>query len=185
MNNCSFKVIDKYKIHNDKSEVFILSANLLDNADINAFCVFVKESKELSKHWKSISDEINYDYLHNYKPSEFERWNNYLVYVCGEDIETSLKYEIENDKFYMRKIAISASEIQCNTVQDYVIGILNKKLLLTSVTQRKRDVDNIEWKSSLNDYSISIESSNITTGRDAKSIKMRNQWIDQMLDEQK
>ncbi len=70
--------------------------------------MFEKES-DLKEQWEDIADVLNYEYLSTNETTEFERWNNYLIFVITSEVSLETKYEIENDKFYMRKLVIELS----------------------------------------------------------------------------
>ncbi|PQJ89362.1 ABC-three component system middle component 1 [Aliivibrio sifiae] len=162
-------------------EFFVLSTSICNSARINTFCCIISSTDILSEKWKEISDNLNYEYFSKYVPSDFERWNNYLVFVCLDSLPEELKYEIENDKFYMRKIVLDLSQVEKPNMQQAVREILDEKLLLSNVnlsTEKKR---NNNWNESLGDYSKSIVLEKISAGRDAKSKSMREIWLNKLL----
>lgn len=72
---------------------------------ISCFVCLVSDELELLSSWKKIVGVIAYDYQANFE-RKFEAWNIYLVFVCSGPVSKKNKYEIENDKFSMRKMIV-------------------------------------------------------------------------------
>ncbi|CAE6935091.1 MULTISPECIES: ABC-three component system middle component 1 [Vibrio] len=160
---------------------FFLSCNMTASAKINAFCLVFDKESDLSEQWEDIADVLNYEYLSSNETTEFERWNNYLIFVVRGGISLETKYEIENDKFYMRKLVLEFSNEEYETLKEKTITLLNNKLLLQDFYLSNNNYKNDKWKDSLGDYSKSIASENITSGRDKTSKTARIDWINRML----
>lgn len=102
------------------------------NNSITAFCAKTSGKTSLRKDWLAVTDAINNGYLTNVD-SDFEHWNSYLLFIVDEKILKSdgLQFEIENDKFYMRKIV--EYNIQNNIDGHQIINILNRKILSADI----------------------------------------------------
>lgn len=101
--------------------------------NLTAFCCSVSSDFPLKEKWREVSDCISYDYLTG-EISDFEHWNSYLVFICSVDVPKALKYEIENDKLYMRKLVERKPAIWDDaTPEKAIIEMLNRRLLLSHV----------------------------------------------------
>lgn len=160
---------------------FVLSCNITTSAKVNAFCLVFEKESDLKEQWEEISDVLNYEYLSTSETSEFERWNNYLIFVVTSEVSLETKYEIENDKFYMRKLVIELSTESEKMLKEKTIAFLNNRLLLRDFDLSNNSSNNEKWKESLGEYSKSITSENITFGRDKISKGARVDWINRML----
>ncbi len=67
----------------------------------------------LKSHWKQFNSFISTE-LFSLKKNEFSRWNFYVFYLSSVPIDRDLKYEIENNKFSSRKIAIEKCDDSIN-----------------------------------------------------------------------
>ncbi|EQC1409643.1 hypothetical protein J0A78_12950 [Providencia rettgeri] len=160
---------------------FVLSCNMTKSAIVNAFCLVFEKESDLKEQWKDIADVLNYEYLSTNETTEFERWNNYLIFVITGEVSLETKYEIENDKFYMRKLIIELETESEEMLKDKTIAFLNNRLLLRNFDLSNNSSNNDKWKESLGEYSKSIISENITFGRDRISKDARVDWIIRIL----
>lgn len=100
---------------------------------LTAFCCSVSSCSMLKEKWREVSDCISHDYLTG-KISDFERWNSYLVFICNLDVPNALKYEIENDKLYMRKLVERKPVGSDDAItESTIISRLNNRLLLSHI----------------------------------------------------
>ncbi|HTF96287.1 MAG TPA: ABC-three component system middle component 1 [Cellvibrio sp.] len=95
---------------------------------LSCFVCEVEDSSQLESIWKSVTGVIAASYQAELD-SKLEAWNIYLVFIISNDISKTLKYEIENNKFSMRKIAITACEVN-GDITDY----LNNEILGADLT---------------------------------------------------
>jgi len=175
-NNSFSNLVPDYNIRK-----FFLSCNITTSAKVNAFCLVFENESDLKEQWEDIADVLNYEYLSANDTTEFERWNNYLIFVVTDETSLETKYEIENDKFYMRKLVIDFSIGNIEMLKEKTITFLNNKLLLRNFHLSDDSSNNDKWKESLGEYSKSITSENITFGRDRHSKDARVDWINRVL----
>ncbi|WP_120512415.1 ABC-three component system middle component 1 [Photobacterium salinisoli] len=160
---------------------FVLSCNMTMSAKVNAFCLVFEKESDLKEQWEDIADVLNYEYLSANETTEFERWNNYLIFIVTGETSLETKYEIENDKFYMRKLVLELSTKSEEILKEKTIEFLNNRLLLRNFDLSNNTSNNDKWKELLGGYSKSITSENITFGRDRVSKDARVDWINRML----
>lgn len=73
---------------------------------ISCFVCWIKDESDLLFLWKKVSSVIAYEYQSELEDN-FSAWNIYLAFVTPCNISKTTKYEIENDKFSMRKLVVS------------------------------------------------------------------------------
>ncbi|OEU70589.1 MAG: hypothetical protein BA863_18460 [Desulfovibrio sp. S3730MH75] len=104
-----------------------------DASRLTAFCCSVSGDFLLKQKWREISDCISHDYLTG-AVSDFEYWNSYLVFICNVEVPKALKYEIENDKLYMRKLVEKKpAGWDDSTPEKAITELLNRRLLLSHI----------------------------------------------------
>ena len=162
-------------------ELYKFEVELLEGAPLCAFCCCMSTGKDLDEKWKSINSSVSAHSLDN-KKSEFERWNSYLVFVCDEAVEKSLKYEIENDKFAMRKLLIQkTSDWDDNSPEKSLIELLNQRLLLSHIGLSGYKAEDAPVPPTLSKWGKSIVDKNIPFDRKGSSISARVDWIEESL----
>ena len=115
----------------------VYETSIHEHSNITVFCYLSATVQTIFEYWKKIPDYINHDYLTN-NISDFECWNSYLLFICDEAIPKSLKYEIENDKFAIRKFIIQTPvDWDDAHYEKPLINLLNNKLLLAHVEPNK------------------------------------------------
>lgn len=66
--------------------------------------VFIKiNGAILNSIWKRINSVLS-EYLAEYLDSSFKKWNVYILFTTTDTVSKELKYDIENNKFFARKI---------------------------------------------------------------------------------
>jgi hypothetical protein len=73
---------------------------------ISCFVCWLKDESDLLFLWKKVTSVIAYEYQAELE-NKFDAWNIYLAFVTPSSIAKTTKYEIENDKFCMRKLVVS------------------------------------------------------------------------------
>lgn len=92
---------------------------------ISCFICWVDNESLLSYRWSHISSSIAVDYQSALE-DESVIWNIYLCFICPFQVNKNLKYEIENNKFSMRKIVVDGIILDKNLD---VIQYLNNEIL--------------------------------------------------------
>lgn len=121
---------------------------------ISCFVCWVDNENLLSYRWRHISSLIAADYQSALE-DESAIWNIYLCFISSFQVNKKLKYEIENNKFSMRKIVVDGVVINKN--KD-IIQYLNNEILghdlEISVTNL---VDQVTDEKDKSDLQIQIE----------------------------
>lgn len=70
----------------------------------NIIPILVKtSSSNLQNNWKTISSVLS-ELLDEYLDNSFKKWNVYILYLITDEVSKELKYKIENNTFFARKI---------------------------------------------------------------------------------
>ena len=141
---------------------------------ITVFCCQTATLKHLTSEWMDINALVATDYISNIE-NEFSRWNTYLLFTCVEKIPNSLRYEIENNKFAMRKLVMGNVSELLDDVQQ--VDVLNKKLLLTEVMLSKKSFKKIN-PLSFSTMTSSLLETALPPGQTKKNVDdKRKNWL--------
>jgi hypothetical protein len=94
---------------------------------ISCFVCKVDKEDTLAQHWSHIASLIAANYQAQLD-DELAIWNIYLVFVLAGQIDKPLKYQIENDKFSMRKIILDDYQWPFEN-EGKLIELLNNEIL--------------------------------------------------------
>lgn len=108
-------IVTQIKNNFDVQETVV--GNLTFGSNIPVILVQFKSLDNLEKQWKELNSLVTAEYLIKLD-NDFSKWNSYIFFVTKE-IPKPLKYEIENNKFSTRKIAI---EMETPLINDDVIN---------------------------------------------------------------
>lgn len=162
-------------------ELYKFEVNLFEGAPLCAFCCCMSTGKDLDEKWKSINSSVSAHSLDN-KKSEFERWNSYLFFVCDETVPKSLKYQIENDKFALRKLVEQKpDDWDDNSPQKSLIELLNQRLLLSHIDLSGYIAEDALVPPVLSKWGKSIVDQDIPSDRKGSSKSARAEWIKESL----
>lgn len=121
------------------------------NGLISIFIAKVDSNEQLDEHWDKISGSIA-SYYQSYLDDDYEKWNIYILYIAAFEVEQSIKYKIENDRFSCRKIVIDKYDQEVNdiNVETLIIqNITNRDLVLSPTKKvappRTYSSDSIVW----------------------------------------
>lgn len=89
--------------HFPKMQFALLNAG--DSEYISCFACKIDNDSTLAQYWDQIASVIASLYQAKLD-NELAIWNIYLVFLLDVKVNKSLRYQIENDKFSMRKIII-------------------------------------------------------------------------------
>jgi len=162
----------------DGVRYWVYEAKLIADYGITVFCCLAESAQTVEHKWKEITDYINHDYLIG-ELSEFERWNCYLFFICDEPVTKSLKYEIENNKFAMRKIVeLKPTGCDVESPEQSLTQILNDRLLLAHINPDKGAANHSLALPELSVWGQSIVDEKIPTDLRLQTSKdMRGTWI--------
>jgi len=155
-----------------------VQADLRNQNLITVFCCQTKSLESMEQDWEGINSEITADYLLNSR-SDFEHWNTYLLFVCTEKIPKNTQYEIENNKFSMRKIVAKKQSHFLDI--DELSHIASQKILSSSVQLVEIKL-NTELKPNLSETTIRLLKSGIGLGQSQSDRDSRELWLSDELE---
>ncbi len=154
-----------------------VSAGLDDSEVLTVFCCQTKRLECMQREWMEVNSHIAAEFLRKNK-SIFERWNTYLLFVCTEGIPRNIQYEIENNKFSMRKI-ISKKKIHFLNV-DELSCIANKKILSSNV-QLTENESSLGLDLDLSEITTRLLVSEVGVSQRQPDREGREQWLNDEL----
>lgn len=133
------------KIENEKIKELKTTYELDDLQIIdlnNIISVLVKtNSNNLQNNWTKINSVFS-ELLDEYLDSSFKKWNVYILYIATDKVSKELKYKIENNTFFARKILKDSYSLQLsdeniqNLISEY-INFTDLKINAPQPTQTK------------------------------------------------
>lgn len=94
---------------------------------ISCFVARFVNADKCEKTWVDITSLIALEYQETLD-DDSAAWNIYLVLLCHEKMKKSLKYQIENDRFSLRKLVLDGPEYE-NINKEQVIEELENMIL--------------------------------------------------------
>ncbi|MGZ0654503.1 ABC-three component system middle component 1 [Coraliomargarita sp. W4R72] len=142
-------------------------------ARISVFCCMVPSLDRLASEWRQVSSFVGAKSI-TLPPSNFSRWNSYLVYFCETPVPRSLKYEIENDKFASRKMV----EGGWSDGDDAIIAFLNEELLLSHINLQPDSSNLSAGTDTFSTFGQMIIANGISAGIEHSVISNRKSWLE-------
>ena len=100
---------------------------------ISCIVCVCETAQEIIENWKSIQNMVAVYHQHS---GVFDAWNTYLAFASVESIPVWEKYEIENNKFSVRKIVLD--DFQQTPSLDQLIIELENQLLGSDLNLENR-----------------------------------------------
>lgn len=145
---------------------------------ITAFTCIANNNKILDSNWEQISSLICAEYQTKLY-DEFSRWNIYLVFLSSQPVENKIKYEIENDKFAVRKIVID--NLKDKLDDNKIIELLNERILSSDISLDGKTVSSDNQKFQLSTLTSRLLSLNLPLGNTNEDKQKRSAWLDNEL----
>lgn len=145
---------------------------------ITVFCCQTENLNLLKQEWKKINNVIAATYIVK-NESSFERWNTYLLFICTDKdkVPQSTHYEIENNKFSMRKMVVQEKTILNG---EELENILNQKILSSGIELIK-EVSEMPESPQLFEVTERLLSADINTKNASTALEGRKAWLDSEL----
>ncbi|EKM5064311.1 hypothetical protein PUZ93_001309 [Cronobacter turicensis] len=150
---------------------------------ISCFVARVPNQQSCKDNWLNITTEIAINFQAALT-SELASWNIYLVFICPEQIDKHLKYQIENNRFALRKIVL-VSKIDETMWEQQILGILGRTILgddleLGSVLDLECDIQLTTTDENFIRRALTNVSKIPLDGKE-KSIQIRRKKIEELL----
>jgi phosphate uptake regulator len=117
----SKQLLSEYKLE----DIVIVETPYIDSVFL---CILnVSLEANLKELWDILNSVISSELSKDFK-NDFQMWNFYLFYLCKEEVDIELKYEIINDKFSSRKVVIDKFDKKIDKrvvegiISEYIVG---------------------------------------------------------------
>ncbi|MFT6901964.1 MAG: hypothetical protein ACJAXS_002171 [Colwellia sp.] len=143
---------------------------------MSAIVCKISHQKSLSLYWEEISSLISVEYQSKLN-EEYSRWNIYLLFLADCSIENQLKYKVENDTFFVRKLVIDnvSQVIGERSVDTYLNCLILGDDLISNSSESKYNEVVIENQYSLTTQRLISEEFPLTSSE--KDKKQRIKWL--------
>lgn len=137
---------------------------------ISCIACLCSSSAEIIENWRPIQNFVSGFYQ---PPGELSIWNIYLAFFCVETLPLWDKYEIENDKYAVRKLVLDGQQVLPNATQ--VIDSLSKNLLGSDlVLDARADEPVKEISLSLEEHVRGVPLDSTTESREERARMINN-----------
>ncbi|MCG3692499.1 ABC-three component system middle component 1 [Aliarcobacter butzleri] len=102
----SLKKINNNSVNLLKEQYFISELHLIEKDSI-ILIMKLNEIDKLMENNGKLFDNLTSTLsmlLEEYLQDDFKRWNVYFIYITAEPVTKEIKYKVENDTFFARKI---------------------------------------------------------------------------------
>lgn len=121
----SLKKINNLKLNSLKEQYCITELYLIEKD----FIILIMKLNEIDKLIENNAKSFDHltsslsMFLEEYLRDDFKRWNVYFIYLTEEPVTKELKYKIENDTFFARKIVEDSytSELTDENIEKLIV----------------------------------------------------------------
>lgn len=155
-------------------DFYLFKAKIDDFSFYSVISCYVDNEETLKNIWERINNLVGAEYLTIM--SDFSSWNIYLAFLSSNKIGNALKYTIENDTFFVRKIIFDNQSEQL--AKEQLENLFNNQILGGDIR-----VDMLINLVELNGPKYSRVTQNLLNaklplGRTNKDKDLRNAWLD-------
>jgi hypothetical protein len=157
-------------------------AKIDENSFLSVFSCWVENEELLEKFWSRISNLIGTEYqieLHD----EFSSWNIYLAFFIPTEISNALKYNIENETFFMRKVVFDSKEKDLDKAN--VSTYLNNHILGKDIRIEQNLIHEVADESSYSPVTQKLLADNLPLGKTQNDKEQRQRWLAKVISEVK
>jgi hypothetical protein len=181
--NSDFVVVDDKEIGFlsvafPEADFSLHKAVFAENIFMSVFSCRVDSEKLLECLWSRINNLIGTEYQTKLD-DEYSSWSIYLVFFATQKISNALKYTIENDTFFVRKIVFDNQllELKEEHIARYFNDhILGKDILVDSTSMEKELIE-----PTYSPITQSLLRANIPLGLANKDKGLREAWLEKTI----
>jgi len=152
---------------------FEISSERENHQNLTVFCCQTQSSENMQQEWMGINSYIAAEYLCK-NIYNIDLWNTYLLFVCAEKIPQHTQYEIENNKFSMRKIVADKQNRSLSV--DELSNVASQKILSSNIQLTEIEL-NTELKPNLSEITARLLESGIGLGQSQSDRDSRELWL--------
>ena len=170
--------IDIIKASFPQVKFTLYKALVSNDVFLSGLSCWVENEEVLESLWSRINSLVASEYQTKLD-DDFSSWNIYLVFFTDQKISNSLKYTIENDTFFVRKIVSDNQLVELK--EEKIAGyfndhILGKDILVDSVSMKKVLID-----PEYSPITQSLLRANIHLGSAKENKELRQAWLDKAI----
>lgn len=144
------------------------------NAFLSVFACWINNEEMLEQLWSRINSLIGAEYQVNLQ-DDFSSWNIYLVFFMPQKLSNRLKYTIENETFFVRKLVVDGKLKQPDPLK--IATYLNNHILGEDIIPEQQPD-----QATANELQYSAMTQNLLTaklalGRTAADKTSREVWL--------
>ncbi|MFT5813659.1 MAG: hypothetical protein ACI9VT_001412 [Psychroserpens sp.] len=170
--------VDFLSVAFPEADFSLHKAAVAENIFMSVFSCCVESEKILERLWIRINNLIGTEYQTKLD-DEYSSWNIYLVFFTSQKISNALKYTIENDTFFVRKIVFDNKLLELKEghiagyINDYILG---KDILVNSISMQE-----VLSEPTYSPITQSLLRANIPLGLTKKDKESRKAWLDKAI----
>jgi hypothetical protein len=164
-----------------KVEFNLYRAIVGENSFLSVFTCWVENEELLEQFWSRINCLIGTEYQTKLQ-NEFSSWNIYLAFFIPAEVSNALKYNIENETFFMRKVVFDSKEKALDKVN--ISTYLNNHILGKDIRIEQRsnqEADDDESSYSFVTQKLLADKLPMSKARDDK--EFRERWLNKVISE--
>jgi hypothetical protein len=174
----SNEYIDLIKASFPQVKFTLYKALVSNDVFLSGLSCWVENEEVLESLWSRINSLVASEYQTKLD-DDFSSWNIYLAFFTDKKISNALKYTIENDTFFVRKIVFDNQLVELK--EEKIAGyfndhILGKDILVDSVSMKKVLID-----PEYSPITQSLLRANIHLGPAKKDKELREAWLDKAI----
>lgn len=159
-------------------EFNLYQALVSENSFLSVFSCWINNEEQLEQLWTRINSLIGIEYQTTLE-DDFSSWNIYLALFIPNKVSNALKYNIENDTFFMRKIVFDNQLMSLN--KENIPTYLNNHILGKDIR-----IEALLNQDAIQDFSFSsitqsLLAKNLPLGRTGNEKKSREAWLDEII----
>jgi hypothetical protein len=161
-------------------EFNLYRAKIDDNSFLSVFSCWVENEELLEKFWSRINCLIGTEYQTKL-PDEFSSWNIYLAFFIPEKVSNALKYNIENETFFMRKVVFDSKEKDLDKAN--VSTYLNNHILGKDIRIEQRSNQEADPDSSYSSVTQRLLADKLPISKARDDRELREKWLAKVISE--
>jgi hypothetical protein len=157
-------------------------AKIGENSFLTVFSCWVENEELLEMFWSRINNLIGTEYqtkLHD----EFSSWNIYLAFFIPAEVSNALKYNIENETFFMRKVVFDSKEKALDKAS--ISTYLNNHILGKDIRIEQRSNQEADPESSYSSVTQKLLADKLPMSKARDDKELREKWLAKVISEVK
>lgn len=168
----SYEVVQVELSEDLKTNYNLEDAQIVKIQIINGlYIIFYKFKKEatLVKNWDNLNSVVAAELSSTFE-NDYERWNLYSFYLCERSVKPSVKYKIEHDKYFSRKIVLG--KFESNLDGDSISSLVSKYIINDDLVIKDVEYVDLSYSSESIVYGL-IESEKTSNKHEIESLYLK------------